>query len=91
MCGAFFDAAHFREELNKLEEKIAQPGFWDDQEKAQGVLRERKRAEDQVSADKKLTSISGDIETYIDLAAQETNAAQREELQIGRASCRERV
>ena len=80
MYGAFFDAAHFREELNTLEENIAQPGFWDDQEKAQGVLRERKRAEDQVSADAKLTSISGDIETYIDLAAQETNAAQREEL-----------
>jgi peptide chain release factor 2 len=43
-------------------------------------LRERKRAEDQVAADAKLTSISGDIETYIDLTSQETNAAQREEL-----------
>ena len=80
MCGAFFDAAHFREELKTLEEKIAQPGFWDDQEKAQGVLRERKRAEDQVGADAKLTSVTGDIETYIDLAAQETNAAQKEDL-----------
>jgi peptide chain release factor 2 len=80
LCGVFFDAAHFREELKALEDKIAQPGFWDDQEKAQGVLRERKRAEDQVSADAKLTSISGDIETYIDLGTQETNAAQREEL-----------
>ena len=80
MCGAFFDAAHFREELKTLEEKIAQPGFWDDQEKAQGVLRERKRAEDQVGADAKLTSVTGDIETYIDLAVQETNAAQKEDL-----------
>jgi len=80
LCGAFFDAAHFREELKTLEEKIAQPGFWDDQEKAQGVLRERKRAEDQVGADAKLTSVTGDIETYIDLAAQETNAAQKEDL-----------
>jgi len=80
LCGAFFDAAHFREELNKLEEKISQPGFWDDQEKAQGVLRERKRAEDQVAADAKITSVTGDIETYIDLASQETNAAQKEEL-----------
>jgi len=80
LCGAFFDAAHFREELKTLEEKIAQPGFWDDQEKAQGVLRERKRAEDQVGADAKLTSVTGDIETYIDLAVQETNAAQKEDL-----------
>ncbi|HYK38919.1 MAG TPA: peptide chain release factor 2 [Candidatus Eremiobacteraceae bacterium] len=80
MCGAIFDVAHYREELKSLEGKIAQPGFWDDQEKAQGVLRERKRAEDQVAADAKLTSLSGDIETYIDLAGQETDAAQREEL-----------
>lgn len=80
MCGAIFDAAHFLEELKTLEEKITQPGFWDDQEKAQGVLRERKRAEDQVFADAKLTSISSDIETYIELATQETNAAQREDL-----------
>jgi peptide chain release factor 2 len=80
LCGAFFDAAHFSEELKTLEEKIAQPGFWDDQEKAQGVLRERKRAEEQVGADAKLTSVTGDIETYIDLAAQETNAAQKEDL-----------
>jgi len=43
-------------------------------------LRERKRAEDQVGADAKLTSVTGDIETYIDLAAQETNAAQKEDL-----------
>jgi peptide chain release factor 2 len=43
-------------------------------------LRERKRAEDQVGADAKLASVTGDIETYIDLAAQETNAAQKEDL-----------
>jgi peptide chain release factor 2 len=47
---------------------------------AQGVLRERKRAEEQISADEKLTSMSGDLETYIHLAQEETNAAQREEL-----------
>jgi len=47
LCGAFFDAGISAKSLTKLEDKIAQPGFWDDQEKAQGVLRERKRAEDQ--------------------------------------------
>lgn len=44
------------------------------------MLRERKRAEDQVAADAKLTSVTGDIETYIDLTQGETNPAQREEL-----------
>jgi peptide chain release factor 2 len=44
------------------------------------VLRDRKRAEDQVAADDKLASLSGDIETYINLAQEETNAVQRNDL-----------
>ncbi len=79
-CGAIFDAAHYREQLKSLEGKIAQPDFWNDQEKAQAVLRDRKRAEDQISADGKLGSISGDIEAYIHLAQEESDAAQREDL-----------
>ncbi|HKF26393.1 MAG TPA: peptide chain release factor 2, partial [Candidatus Acidoferrum sp.] len=75
-----FDAPHFREQLKTLEEKIAQADFWNDQEKAQSVLRERKRAEDQIAAEARLNSLAGDIETYIDLGQQETNPAQREEL-----------
>jgi peptide chain release factor 2 len=44
------------------------------------VLRERKRAEDQIGAEAKLDSLVGDIDTYINLAHEETNAAQREDL-----------
>jgi peptide chain release factor 2 len=44
------------------------------------VLRERKRSEDQINADAKLTSIASDIDTYISLATEETNAAQRNDL-----------
>jgi peptide chain release factor 2 len=80
LCGAIFDVPHFHEELKALEAKIAQPDFWNDQEKAQAVLRERKRADDQISADAKLTSLVGDIDTYINLAKEETNAQQREDL-----------
>src|SRR5262244_1689268 len=80
LCGAIFDAPHFREQLKALELKISLPDFWNDQEKAQGVLRERKRAEDQVAAEAKLDSITGDIDTYINLAKEETNPTQREDL-----------
>ena len=80
MCGVIFDVPHFREQLKSLEAKIAQPDFWNDQEKAQAVLRERKRADDQIAAETKLDSLVGDIDTYINLALEETNAAQREEL-----------
>jgi len=44
------------------------------------VLRERKRAEDQIAAEAKLNSLTGDIETYVHLAQEETNPAQREDL-----------
>jgi peptide chain release factor 2 len=44
------------------------------------VLRDRKRSEDQIAADQKLTTIAGDIETYVALATEETNAEQRNEL-----------
>ena len=44
------------------------------------MLRERKRADDQLSAEAKLNSLVGDIDTYINLAQEETNAAQREDL-----------
>jgi peptide chain release factor 2 len=43
-------------------------------------LRDRKRAEEQIAADAKLIAMAGDLETYIGLAQEETNASQREEL-----------
>jgi peptide chain release factor 2 len=66
--------------LKSLEARVSQPGFWNKQEEAQAVLRDRKRAEEQIAADEKLSSISGDIETYISLAGEETNAEQRNDL-----------
>jgi peptide chain release factor 2 len=79
-CGAIFDAAQWRERLKALEARVADPNFWNNQEAAQSVLRERKRAEEQIAADEKLTSISGDIETYIHLAQEETNVEQKNDL-----------
>lgn len=77
LCGVIFDVAQHRERLKSLEGRIAQPDFWSNQEAAQSVLRDRKRSEDQIAADQKLSSVSGDIETYIHLAQEETDAGQR--------------
>ncbi|HKV62544.1 MAG TPA: peptide chain release factor 2 [Candidatus Acidoferrum sp.] len=79
-CGAIFDAPQYRERLKALEARAADPNFWSNQEAAQGVLRDRKRAEEQIAADEKLSSISSDVETYIDLAQQETNVDQKNDL-----------
>ena len=80
MCGVIFDAPQHRERIKTLELRTADPNFWSNQEAAQAVLRDRKRSEDQVGADEKLASISEDIETYINLTKEETNAEQRNEL-----------
>ena len=80
MCGVIFDAPQHRARLKALEERIAAPDFWNNQEEAQNVLRQRKVADDQINADEKLGKINGDIETYIELVQAETNAEQSEEL-----------
>src|SRR5713101_6630280 len=74
--GAIFDASQHRERLKSLENRISKPDFWNNQEEAQAVLRDRKRSEDQIAADQKLTQLSSDLETYIHLAHEETNAEQ---------------
>jgi peptide chain release factor 2 len=79
-CGAIFDAPQYRERLKALEGRVADPNFWNNQEAAQSVLRERKRAEEQIAADQKLTTIAGDTEAYINLAQEETNADQKNDL-----------
>jgi peptide chain release factor 2 len=80
LSGVIFDAPQNRARLKTLEQRTSDPNFWNNQEEAQSVLRDRKRVEDQLSADAKLETISSDIETYIELANAESNAAQKEEL-----------
>jgi peptide chain release factor 2 len=80
LSGVIFDAPQYRERLKSLEARVAQPDFWNNQEEAQAVLRDRKRAEEQIAAEDKLAAISGDIETYVSLANEETNAEQRNDL-----------
>jgi peptide chain release factor 2 len=80
LCGVIFDVEHNRARLKSLEERAADPSFWSNQEQAQEVLRERKRAEAPLAADEKLAALTGDLETYIELAKGETNAEQKEEL-----------
>ena len=66
--------------MKSLDERTSDPNFWNNQEQAQVVLRDRKRAEANLAADEKLAALTGDLETYIELAKGETNAQQKEEL-----------
>jgi peptide chain release factor 2 len=79
-CGVIFDVGHNRALVKSLDERTTDPNFWSNQEQAQLVLRDRKRAEANLAADEKLAVLTGDLETYIELAKSETNAEQKEEL-----------
>jgi peptide chain release factor 2 len=80
LSGAIFDVPQNRARLKILEQRTSDPNFWSNQEEAQSVLRDRKRVETQLAADEKLSNLSGDIETYIELAGAETNAQQKEDV-----------
>jgi len=79
-CGAIFDVRQSRERLAALEQKSAQPDFWQNQEQAQKILQQRKEAEGRVNADEKLSRWASDLETYFHLAHEERDAAQREKI-----------
>jgi peptide chain release factor 2 len=77
-CGAIFDVAHHRELVKKLEEQTSQPDFWSDPEQAQKILQQRRASEDKLNAEDKLARMVSDIDTYLQMAKEETDSAQRE-------------
>jgi peptide chain release factor 2 len=79
-CGAIFDVPSAQRELIGIEKTSSAPDFWQDQEKAQAVLQQRKQLEDRVNAEKSLTTKISDIDTYFHLAHEESNSAQRDSL-----------
>jgi peptide chain release factor 2 len=80
LCGAIFDVARSRETITSLENKIAQPDFWQDQELAQKVMQQRKAAEAVLASDTELATMASDIDTYFHLAEEEKDSAQRDSL-----------
>ncbi len=71
--GVFFDAPQRRKELESLESQIAQPDFWQDQEKSQKILTARKRLTETLESDEKLACRLGDVEAYFELAREGEN------------------
>ena len=78
--GVIFDAASARTQLAALEEKISDPNFWQDQQKAQSLLQQRKTLEARTGAEEALERKISDLDTYIHLAQEESNDAQRDSI-----------
>ncbi len=68
LCGAIFDAPAKRQELKKLEEEINDPDFWNQPEKSQRVMQQRKRLEEAIQHYQAVASATSDIDTLFELA-----------------------
>ena len=67
LCGAIFDVPRKKTQLAKLEDVIASPDFWNQPEKSQKVMQDRKRLEQAVEDDRLIAGRVSDIETLFEL------------------------
>lgn len=77
-----YDIENSRERILELQEKAAEPGFWDDPEKSQPILKETRTLEGNIEKYEKLVSSSEDIEVMIEMAAEEDDDEILEEIKL---------
>ncbi|HEU0122948.1 MAG TPA: peptide chain release factor 2 [Bryobacteraceae bacterium] len=65
---SYLDAPKKRAELAKSEEVISDPDFWNDSEKSQKVMQERKRLEKTIAEDSEVGSMTEELDTFFELA-----------------------
>ncbi len=68
LCGAIFDAPQKQQELNLLEQEIGNPDFWNQPEKSQRVMQQRKRLQEAIESSNLVASATSDIDTLFELA-----------------------
>ncbi|HVB88513.1 MAG TPA: peptide chain release factor 2 [Candidatus Dormibacteraeota bacterium] len=77
---SYLDVPTAQTKLAEIEKTSSAPDFWQDQEKAQTVLQERKQLDDRVNAGTLLAAKVSDLDTYFHLAHEESNSEQRDSL-----------
>jgi peptide chain release factor 2 len=68
LCGGIFDASNQKNKLAQLETRISAPDFWNQPEKSQKVMQERKRIEEAVAHDRLISGMTSDLDTLFELA-----------------------
>ena len=73
LYGAIFDAPAKKKEIEKLETEISDPDFWNQPEKSQRIMQQRKRLEEAIQNSSAITSSASDIDTLFELAREGEN------------------
>lgn len=82
--GGFFDVPAKLAELKRTENIISVPGFWDDQQKAQNIVRLRSRIEKELQQQKDFETGVSDAEVLIEFARTDPESARELERLIGK-------
>ncbi len=86
-----FDLAAKIEEIDRLHEISAQPDFWDDPSRAEGVLRRLNRLQEEVNEWRRLKEDVTDLIQLYELAQQEGDLAVVKDVEAGAAALRDRL
>jgi peptide chain release factor 2 len=78
--GGIFDLDSLRHELDRLNNQTLAPGFWDDQKRAQKMLRERSSAEETLTSFGKLETEIKDLGDLVDMAAEANDQSMVDEV-----------
>ena len=73
--------AQMKSEIQQLENRAAEPGFWDDTEESQKTMKELKSLKDQVDTIHRLSESCEDIATLIEMAYEEEDASMLPEIE----------
>lgn len=78
--GGIFDLDSLRHELDRLNNLTLAPGFWDDQKRAQKLLRERASVEETVNGFAKVEAEVRDLGDLVEMAAAESDQSMVDEV-----------
>ncbi|HYE67509.1 MAG TPA: PCRF domain-containing protein, partial [Anaerovoracaceae bacterium] len=76
-----FDVAGLTEKLGQINKTTEEEGFWDDHEKAQKLLKEKKSVESKIDEYKELNREFEDIGVLIEMAQEEEDQSMVAEIQ----------
>jgi len=81
-AGESLDPEGLAAQLAKLEEQTAAPDFWNDQEKAQQLMKEKKSIESRLGEYEGLNSRFEDLEVMIEMASEAEKSGDAEEAEL---------
>jgi len=73
LCGAIFDAPGKKAQLAKTEQQISDPDFWNQPEKSQKIMQDRKRLEESLAQEAEVARLTSDLDTLFELGREGEN------------------